>query len=91
MDEVKKMIRTVINGQSALKQELVKEIKKTNEKVGLLRNDIKDGFRKVNKRLDVIGKSVAFLEDDTPTLEEHDKLEKRVTRVEKKLHIQPTA
>ena len=47
---------------------------------------MKDGFKKVNYRLNMIGKSVAFLEDDAPTKEDFGKLENRVTKVENKLH-----
>ena len=92
MDDVKKMFRVIVNGQSAIKQELLSEIKKVDKslsgRIDSLTTEMKDGFKKVNKRLDLIGKSVAFLEDDTPTREEHDKLEKRVSKVERKLQIQ---
>jgi hypothetical protein len=86
MDDVKKMFRTLVNGQSALKQELLGEIKKLNKKFSgkfdSLKSEMREGFRKVNKRLDAIGKSVDYLEDDAPTVEEFDKLEKRVTKLE---------
>lgn len=59
MDDVKQMFRKIINGQSAMKAELL-------------------------TRLDKIGLAVARLEDDAPTIEEFDKLEKRVTKVELK-------
>ena len=89
MDDVKKMFRVIVNGQSAIKQELLSEIKKVDKslsgRIDSLTTEMKEGFKKVNKHLDMIGKSVAFLEDDTPTWEEHDELEKRVTKVEKKL------
>ncbi|OGM25450.1 hypothetical protein A2715_05375 [Candidatus Woesebacteria bacterium RIFCSPHIGHO2_01_FULL_39_32] len=99
MDEVKSLFRKIVNGQSVLKQELLVEIKKVNSKVdGLegrmktgqnsIRKEMREGFKKVNSRLDKIGKSVAYLEDDAPTHEEHNKLEKRVIKVEKKLHLQ---
>ena len=39
-----------------------------------------DEFKKVNKRLDVIGADVAQLQDDTPTIEEFDDLKKRVDK-----------
>ena len=68
MDDVTKMFRTIVNGQSAMKQELLGEIKKTNSGVGSLRNEMREGFKKVNKRLDAIGKSVAYLEDDLPAI-----------------------
>ena len=86
MDDIKKMLRSVINGQSALKQELLAKIGKLDKKVDnnndSLRKDVRDGFEKVNKRLDSIGKSVAFLEDDSPTIEEFDELESRATKLE---------
>jgi len=92
MDDVKKMFRVIVNGQSVIKQELLSEIKKVDKslsgRIDSLTTEMKEGFKKVNKHLDMIGKSVAFLEDDTPTWEEHDELEKRVTKVEKKLQIQ---
>lgn len=82
MEEVKKMIRAIINGQSAMKQELLVKIDKVDKKVGGLSDEMKAGFKKANKRLDKIGKSVAYLEDDTPTREEHDRLEKKVSKIE---------
>ena len=75
MDDVKKMFRTIVNGQSAMKQELLSKIDSLDKKV-------EKGFTGVNKRLDTIGKSVAYLEDDAPTIGEFDKLEKRVSKLE---------
>ncbi|OGM60028.1 hypothetical protein A2955_01505 [Candidatus Woesebacteria bacterium RIFCSPLOWO2_01_FULL_37_19] len=75
MDDVKKMLRTIVNGQSAMKQELLSKIDSLDKKV-------EKGFTGVNKRLDTIGKSVAYLEDDAPTIGEFDKLEKRVSKLE---------
>ena len=70
MNDDKKMFRVIVNGQSAMKQELLSEIKKVDEKltgrIDSLSLETKNGFKKVNKRLDMIGKSVAFLEDDAP-------------------------
>ena len=39
----------------------------------------------MNKRIDKLGKSLAYLEDDTPTRDEFDGLEKRVEKVERNL------
>lgn len=66
-----KMLQKLLDGQSELKKG---------------QTEIKEELKKVNTRLDVIGKSVAYLEDDTPTREEHDKLEKRVKKIEKDIH-----
>lgn len=56
----------------------------------VIRKDLKDGFSEVkkgldenNKRLDKIGLRLAKLEDDTPTIDEFENLEKRVKKVEK--------
>lgn len=89
MDDVKQMFRKIINGQSAMKSELITRINKVDEKltgrVDSLQKEMRGGFKKVNERLDKIGLQAARLEDDTPTVEEFDKLEKRVTKVEQKV------
>lgn len=66
-----KMLQILIDGQATLR----KEIKK-------LRLETKEGFKQVNDRLDKQGKSLAYLEEDAPTIDEFDKLEKRVTKLE---------
>ena len=92
MDEIKKMLRAVVNGQSALKQELLGEIRKVDgkvdnldNKVENLRSEMKQGFKDLTARVDKIGLQVARLEDDTPTRKEHDDLEKRVENLEQKI------
>lgn len=83
------MLRAVINGQSTLKSELIQKIdgveKKLGGRVDSLEKEVRTGFKKVNQRIDRLGKSLAYLEDDTPTREEFDGLEGRVIRVEKKI------
>lgn len=71
-----KMLQILIDGQKSIGSDIKSLGKKTEE-----------GFVKVNNRLDVIGKFVAYLEDDTPTRDEHDKLEKRVSKIETKLQF----
>ena len=74
MDDVQKLFRIIVNGQSALKGELLiklsgvekkveEHIKKLRSEVVELRKETKDGFVKVNKRLDLQGKQLSFLED----------------------------
>ena len=91
MNDVRKMFKTLVNGQSALKQELLTKIDKLDKKftgrLDSLKSEMGKGFKKVNKRLDAIGKSVAYLEDDAPTREEHDNLEERVDTIERTLQI----
>jgi len=82
MDDTKKMLRTIINGQSAMKSELLGEIKKVDKKVDLLKKSMDKGFKDVNARVDKLGKSLAYLEDDAPTREEFEDLDKRVGNFE---------
>lgn len=80
MDDTKKMLRTIINGQSSMKAELITKIdnldKKLSTRIDSLETKMNQGFAEVNKRVDKIGYQLAKLEDDTPTIEEFDKLEK---------------
>ena len=82
MDEVKKMFRTLVNGQSAMKQELLGEIGKVRSDVKEVKENLKDTEKRLTGRIDKIGLQIARLEDDAPTIEEFDKLEKRVTKLE---------
>lgn len=68
-----------------MKSEVLGEIRKVDKKVEDLREETRNGFKEVNKRIDKIGMQTASVEDDTPTIEEFDKLEKRVTKVEQKV------
>ena len=43
------------------------------------------GFEKVNKRIDNLGGSLAFLEDDAPTREEFDELAGKVSQIKIKI------
>ena len=91
MDDVKKLFQKIVNGQSAMKQELLSEIKKVRNEVRSHRKETQHQFKEVQKRLDKQGKSLAYLEDDAPTIEEFDKLEKRVAKVEKKAQASVSA
>ena len=66
MDDVKKLFQKIVNGQSAMKQELLKEIRKVDKKLSgrmdSLEKKTEEGFKNVNKKLDTIGKSVSYLE-----------------------------
>lgn len=87
MDDTKKMLRAIINGQTAMKEELLVRMDKLDNRltgrVDSLEEKVDKGFKKVNERIDKLGKSLAYLEDDTPTRDEFDKLKKRVSKVEK--------
>lgn len=86
MDDSKGMLRKILNGQSAMKSELLTKIDKVDKKVDALGTGLKSEIKRVEKnlteRIDKIGLQVAKLEDDAPTNEEFDKLEERVTNLE---------
>jgi predicted nucleic acid-binding Zn-ribbon protein len=89
---VRNEIRKVVNAQSALKSELLAEIKKVNKKADDLETEMRKGFKGVDvklekliKRVDIIGLQIARLEDDAPTVEEFNALEKRVFDLERKV------
>jgi hypothetical protein len=88
-DETRKMLRAVINGQSAIKEELGQKIdhldKKIDQVKSSLSNKIDNVEKKLTKRIDRLGLQIAQLEDDTPARVEHEKLEKRVTKLERKV------
>ncbi len=85
MDEIKKMLRAVINGQSSLRADLLGEIKKLDKRMDGLETKVDDGFKKVHQRIDRIGKQLAYLDDDAPSGEEFQELKKRVDKLEKKI------
>lgn len=80
MDDTKKMFRTIINGQSAMKSELLVEIRRLDKKVDKLDLKIDGAEKRLTQRIDKIGLQVAKLEDDTPTIEEFDKLKNKVDK-----------
>ena len=84
MDNTKKKLRAIINGQSALKGELIKRIDKVDRKVDQLDSKIGKVEKNLTVRIDKLGKQLAYLEDDAPTREEHDKLEGRVNVLEQR-------
>jgi hypothetical protein len=86
MDDTKKMLRAVINNQSSLKGELLDEIGKLRKGMNAGFEEQKKESRRVEtnltKRIDRVGKSLAYLEDDTPTIDEFGRLEERVKQLE---------
>jgi hypothetical protein len=89
MDDTQKMLRTIINGQSAMKQELLtavgkveKRIDKLDDKVDGLDARLTEVETNLTSRLDKVGLKLARLEDDAPTREEFENLESRVVNLE---------
>lgn len=87
MNDIQKMLRAIINGQSAFRQEVLGKIGKLDQKIDKLDVKIDNVEKNLTKRIDKIGKQLAYLEDDAPTREEFDKLEKRVDKIERKTVI----
>lgn len=92
MNDSQELFRKVANAISASKSVVLGEIKKVDgkvegldKKVDMVREDMVGLENRLTKRIDKIGLNLARLEDDTPTLEEFDKLEGRVTKVEEKV------
>jgi len=50
-----------------------------------LEKRIDDAEKRLTARIDNIGASVAYLEDDSPTIRDFYKLEKRVTKLERQV------
>lgn len=81
-DDTKQMLRIIINGQSSFRQEVLGEIDKLDKKIDGVEKNLVERIDKVEGRLDKIGRQLAYLEDDTPTREEFNKLEKKVGKME---------
>lgn len=69
-----KMLQILIDGQVNIRNDIKSLKQEMNKK-----------FEEVNYRLDAQGKSLAYLEDDTPTIKDFKHLEKRVKKIEIKL------
>lgn len=96
-DNTPKMLQAILNGQRAIKEELVSKIDKLSQKLDgkidslevridnldqNLNQKIDKLDKKLTKRIDKLGLQLASLEDDTPTREEHDNLVSRVDKLE---------
>ncbi|MBU0999929.1 hypothetical protein KKE78_00835 [Patescibacteria group bacterium] len=84
MDDTQKMLQAIVNGQSAIKQELLSKIDKVDKKLDGLDEKLDNVEENLTGRIDKVGKQLAYLEDDAPTREEYDNLEKKVDRIEHK-------
>lgn len=63
-DNTQQMLRTIINGQSSFRQDVLSKIDQLDNK---LTGRIDSVEKNLTKRIDKIGKQIAYLEDDTPT------------------------
>jgi tetrahydromethanopterin S-methyltransferase subunit G len=83
-DDTETMLRAIINGLSAFKQEFLTFKKEVFQRFDDMDRKIDGVEERLTKRINTIGKQAAYLEDDTPTREEFNKLEKRVDELELK-------
>lgn len=67
---------------SKLLQAILDKISSVDEKVDSVKTELKDTGESITTRIDKLGLQLASLEDDAPTIEEFDKLEKRVSKLE---------
>ena len=65
-----KTLQAILDGQSSIRADIKRVEKKVEEN---------------GARIDKLGLQIANLEDDSPTIEEFDNLEKRVKRLEKQV------
>lgn len=86
-----KILQTILGAISSIKDDisgLKDDIKRLDSKVDSLEDSLNSKIDKLEHtltvRIDKIGLQVANLEDDAPTIEEFDKLEKRVSKLEKR-------
>ncbi len=88
VDETQKMLRIIINSQSAFRQEILKKFKQIDDRFENLEKGLNGRIDELESnltnRLDTIGKQLAYLEDDTPTREEFSKLEEKVEKLSQK-------
>ncbi len=80
----KNMLQMVLDSLASLRRNFDDRFNKVDEKFEKLDKKIDGVEERLTTRIDKLGKSLAYLEDDTPTREEFDGLESRVVKVEKK-------
>ena len=77
-----KMLQAILDGQSAIKEELKGSINRLEEKVDRGFQKVDKRFEEVNERIDKLGLQIARLEDDAPTMEEFNQHDERLTKLE---------
>lgn len=83
IDEIEKMLKAVLSGLTGFRQEFLNFKKEVLQRFDGMDKKIDGVEERLTQRIDVIGKQVAYLEDDVSTREEFDKLGKRVDKLEK--------
>ena len=85
MDDLQKTLHALINGQSAFRQDVLAKIDKLGQKFDNkfdgLDKKIDGVEERLTNRLDKIGRQLAYLENDAPTREEFNPLEKKIANL----------
>ena len=69
-----KILQAILDGQNGIRE----DIRRVEDKLSQTEN-------RLTERIDKLGIQLAELSDDAPTIEEFDKLEKRVTKLENQI------
>jgi len=67
-----KILQALLDGQTSIREDI---------------KEVKEEVKKNSERIDKLGLQIANLEDDAPTIEEFDGLEKRVNKLEKEVAL----
>jgi hypothetical protein len=91
MDE-KKILKAIADVSTNLRTEIIKvrtEVIRNREEMITRDEERKEQIngveKRLTKRIDTIGKSVAYLEEDTPTRQEFEELQKEVETIKEML------
>lgn len=73
-----KMLQALLDGQAVIR----KDISTTRGDIHGVKEELKQTEGRLTARIDKLGMQIARLEDDSPTIEEFDALNKRVLKLE---------
>ncbi|OGG12724.1 hypothetical protein A2875_02215 [Candidatus Gottesmanbacteria bacterium RIFCSPHIGHO2_01_FULL_46_14] len=76
-----KILQAILDGQTGLK----KDIQEVRRDITEVKEEVRKTEGRLTARIDIVGLQVANLEDDAPTVEEFDKLAKRVSKLENRV------
>ena len=76
-----KILQAIVDGQASIREEIRDMEKRLTKKI----DHVAEGVDKNGERIDKLGKQLAYLEDDAPTVREFHRLEKRVVKLEEQL------
>lgn len=78
--KIEKMLNAVLNGLTGFRQEFLTFKTEVTQSFNKMDKKIDNNHKELTQRLDKFGNQLAYLEDDAPTREEFDRLEKKVDK-----------